>query len=50
MKGKVRKKTDRYTTQTIDVINPFPLIAGEIKFFAVCKDLEYVPGEKCDIL
>jgi hypothetical protein len=45
MKSKAKKKVDGYRSQTIDTINPFPLIIGEIKFFAIGKNLEYVPGQ-----
>ena len=49
-KSKVKKKkSDRYSTQTTDVFNPFPLRSGEIKTLTVCKDLAYTKGQtiKC---
>ena len=45
MKGKVRNKLDGYTSQTTDCINPFPLNVGEIKFFKIDKNLQYVSGQ-----
>ena len=41
MKGNIKQNMDKYTTQSIDTIDPLRLNIGDVYYFAVDKNLEY---------
>jgi hypothetical protein len=45
MKGNIKQNMDKYTTQSIDTIDPLRLNIGDVYYFAVDKNLEYVAGQ-----
>ena len=46
MKGNIKQNMDRYTTQSIDTFHPRRLNIGDVDYFAVDKNLEYVAGQR----